>query len=115
MEDEGAPALSDLGYPFGPWAQLALLTGQRVNEVAGLRRSEIEGNVWTLPASRSKNRKENVVFLSDHACEIFQRIDNDNDLLFTTNGNTQISGFSKAKRRTDTAMSSCSMSMGRCA
>jgi integrase len=95
------PALADMGYPFGPWAQLALLTGQRVNEVAGIRRSEIEGSVWTLPASRSKNRKENVIFLSDPACAIIEQIDNDNDLLFTTNGETQISGFSKARSRID--------------
>lgn len=93
------PVLSDMGYPFGPWAQLSLLTGQRVNEVAGMRRSEIDGNVWTLPASRSKNRKENVVFLSDLACAIIGQIDNDNDLLFTTTETTPISGFSKARAR----------------
>ena len=48
-------AAPGLGYPFGPFFQLLVLTAQRRDEVAGMRWSEIEGNRWTIPAERSKN------------------------------------------------------------
>lgn len=44
--------------------KLVLLTAQRPGEVAGMHSSEIDGNWWTIPAERSKNRKEHRVYLS---------------------------------------------------
>ena len=44
--------------------KLMLATGQRLSEVAGLRWSEIEGDLWTLPGSRTKNRNKNLVPLN---------------------------------------------------
>jgi integrase len=42
-----------------------LVTGQRPGEVAGMRRREIDksGRWWTIPAERSKNGRENRVYL----------------------------------------------------
>lgn len=53
---------------FGKMFQLLLLTGARRNEIAGLPHSEIEGNVWTLPADRAKNGVE----LKIHLCRAMQ-------------------------------------------
>jgi integrase len=60
---DGAEAL---GLPFGSLARLLLVTGQRRNEVAGMRRYEIaEANaVWTIPAARTKNGLAHEVPLS---------------------------------------------------
>lgn len=49
---------------------LILVTGQRPGEVARLHWSEIEGRVWTIPAERSKNGRENRVYLTDLAMSI---------------------------------------------
>ena len=49
--------------------RLCLLTGQRLSEVAGLRREEIALNtaIWTIPAERSKNKFSHQVPLSEPA------------------------------------------------
>ena len=52
--------------------KLMLATGQRLSEVAGLRWSEIEGDLWTLPGSRTKNRNKNLVPLNKIAMEIIE-------------------------------------------
>lgn len=93
-------ASEKLGYPFGTVFQLLLLTGQRLNEVAGMRRSEIEGDVWRIDASRSKNRKPHYVPILPGARSVIAKATG-NNLLFTTTGRTAVSGFSKAKAQLD--------------
>jgi integrase len=55
--------------------RLQLLTGQRRNEIADLRQSEIDFDrrVIVLPASRTKNKREHIVPLSEPALEILRR------------------------------------------
>lgn len=52
--------------------KLCLVTAQRVGEVAGMRRSEIDlkAKEWRLPGERTKNAHSHVVPLSDMAIEI---------------------------------------------
>ena len=97
------------GWPFGPLVQLLILTGQRLAEVAEMRWSEIDfaGKTWTLPKERSKNGQAHQVPLSPQAITILEslpRIAGDRDLVFTTNGKTAVSGFSKAKARLGLAL-----------
>jgi integrase len=40
---------------YGPALRMLILTGQRLGEVSGMRRSEVAGDTWTLPADRAKN------------------------------------------------------------
>lgn len=49
--------------------RLCLITGQRIGEVAGMRRDEIDlaAREWRLPGSRTKNGHQHVVPLSDMA------------------------------------------------
>lgn len=61
----------------GDVLKLCAVTGQRLGEVRGLRRDEIAeiegaGLCWTLPGSRSKNGRANVVPLSDLAVRIIE-------------------------------------------
>jgi integrase len=60
-------ACDGLGYPYGSFIQLLLLTGQRRTEVAGMRWSEINGTLWELPAARTKNARAHTVPLSAQA------------------------------------------------
>jgi integrase len=103
-------AAESIGWPFGPIVKLLVLTGARRDEVAQMewRELDLERALWTLPASRSKNRREHTIPLSDMALEILRalpRIER-SGFVFTTNGRSPVSGFSKAKPALDRAMAS---------
>lgn len=98
-----------IGWPFGPIAKLLLLTGARRDEIAGARRSEvnIEARTWTIAKERSKNGVAHEIPLSDAAIDILKsmpRIGKGDGFIFTTNGKTAVSGFSKAKALIDAKM-----------
>lgn len=100
-------AAETLGWPFGAIYQLLILTGQRRDEVAGARWSEIdlEKRVWNLPAERAKNRRPHAVPLSCAAFEIIESLPRfqGSDLLFSA-GRNPPSAFSRAKLRLDKAI-----------
>jgi integrase len=91
---------------FGPAVRLMVLTGQRLNEIAGLRRSELydDGAVWTIPGTRTKNHKRHTVHLAPLACKQIAGLDGTSDLMFTTNNTTSLSGWSRFKGRLDRKM-----------
>lgn len=98
----------ELGFPFGGLYRLLLLTGQRRDEVASLDWREVDRRerMWTLPSSRSKNKKPHLVPLSGLAIEILDEMAGGREwpqsgLIFSTTGKTAPSGFSKAKRKLD--------------
>jgi integrase len=103
-------AADALGWPFGPCVKLLILTGQRRDEVAGMRWSEfdLEARLWTIPASRSKNKRAHQVPLSDAAMEILQALPRQEkvDFVFSTTGKTAVSGFSRAKAAIDSFLAS---------
>lgn len=93
-------ATEALGHPFQAIFRLLLLTGQRKSEVNDMTEGELDldKRLWTIPADRTKNRREHVVPLTDPALAILEaapRIKNDSGLVFTTNGETPPSGFTK--------------------
>lgn len=95
-----------MGWPFCPVYRLLLLTAQRRDEVAGMRRSEIDlaRGEWIIPGARTKNGKEHLVHLSPQAIAILQDIATTTDLVFTSTGTTAPSGFSRAKSNLDAFM-----------
>jgi integrase len=101
-------AADSIGWPFGPIVRLLILTGARRDEVAQMEWREVDFDraLWTLPASRSKNRREHAIPLSDQALALLRslpRIER-SGFVFTTNARTPVSGFSKAKPALDRAM-----------
>ncbi len=101
-------ACNQIGHPFGPLVQLLLLTGQRRNEVADMRWSEIdfEAREWIIPGHRSKNDKPHLVPLTVPALNILEsllRFDGPH-VFTTTSGKRPFAGFSKAKARLDRLM-----------
>ena len=68
-------ACDAVGEPFGAIFKLLLLTGARLNEVAGMRRSELHANgLWQLPGSRTKNRRPYKVLLPPMASALLGRV-----------------------------------------
>ena len=108
-------ATAKLPEPFQSALRVMLLTGQRRDEVAGMTRSELSDDLstWSLPGSRTKNKRPHVVPLAPIARELIAaRLDagrklhdmvnaNGDQLVFTTTGRTPISGWSKAKKQLD--------------
>jgi integrase len=91
---------------FSAPLKLLLLTGCRLNEVAGMARSELsaDGATWTIPGERTKNKRVHVVPLPLLASDLISIVESVSDLAFTTNGKTPVSGWSKIKKRLDRAM-----------
>lgn len=98
-------AAANVGQPFGAIVRVLILTGQRREEVAGMRESEIDRrqDVWIVPSDRAKNGQPNPVPLT---APVLSEIDalpriGKLGLIFTTTGSTPFSGFGKAKARID--------------
>jgi integrase len=97
----------ELSEPFGPLLKLLLLTGARLREVAEMTHAELNGGTWIVPPSRTKNKLAHTVPLPCMAQEIIAdlaRVAGEPGFLFSTNGRTPVSGFSKIKARLDGIM-----------
>lgn len=118
-----------MGAPFGDFFKIALLTGQRREEVATMRWADLDFEhkipvkdsnkqltmdcpIWTLPAESTKNGKIHVVPLASEVVEILEAIPHKamklpsggtqpSPWVFTTGGERPISGYSKAKLSID--------------
>ncbi|MFC0217887.1 tyrosine-type recombinase/integrase [Pseudochelatococcus lubricantis] len=97
-------ACDAIGWPFGPLVKLLVLTGQRRDEVAGMRWEEVSGDLWTIPRERAKNDTTHLVPLSDATRDALSHAHQTGDIVFTTTGTTPVSGFSRAKRTLDAEM-----------
>ena len=98
-------AFEEMGYPFGAMFQLLAIAGQRRNEVASMRWSDIDGDAWTIPAEMNKSGRVHIVYLSPLARRILGTLPRivDTDFVFPSRagGDRPVSGFSKAKCRAD--------------
>jgi integrase len=93
-----------------------LLTGQRRNEVAGMRRDELsdDGATWNIPGSRTKNGRAHVVPLPPPVRELIASARaKAGNFVFTTTGTTPVSGWSRIKGRLDEAMLAAAREEGR--
>jgi integrase len=97
-------AADGLGFPFGPIIKLLILTGQRRSEVGGMewRELDLDRAAWTIPALRSKNKRQHVLPLSPEAVEIIKALPRFSGSKFVfSSGETAPSGYSRAKTRLD--------------
>lgn len=87
------------GYPFGHFVRMLALTAQRRSEVAAMRWDDIdlEAAVWTLSAADTKADRGQAVPLSAPALAILETAPRLGPYVFTTDGETHISGFAKGK------------------
>jgi integrase len=102
-------AADAMGYPFGKFFQLLLLTALRRNEASEAKWSEIDlsAELWVIPAARMKAGSAHAVPLTPEISALLESLPrfSGGDFLFsTTGGQRPISGFSKAKTRLDAMM-----------
>lgn len=104
-------AAGKLGYPFAGLYRLLMGTGQRREEVGGLDWRELNRGAreWHLPGLRAKNGIASVVPLSEITIAVLDGIADGEKwprrgLVFTTTGETPVSGYSRAKSRLDKQM-----------
>lgn len=102
--EEQGPALPE---SFCTIVKLLILTGQRRGEMAALRTSYIDGDITTLPATLTKNKREHIFPLLSLAAEILRAVEVDtsrNDaFFFPARGkpNKPFNGWSKSKAALD--------------
>lgn len=82
-----------------------LLTGQRRETVATMRRSNIESGVWTIPREKMKGDRTHSIPLSSQLLELIESLSRqgDEDIVITHDGRSTFSGYSKLKHRLDEA------------
>jgi integrase len=100
-------ACDNVGGVFGALWKVLLLTGCRLREVSGMTRDELEADgTWTISGSRTKNHRPMSLPLPKLALDVIASVPliKESPLVFTTNGKTPVSGFSKPKRKLDAEM-----------
>jgi integrase len=91
-------------WPFGPAIRLLILTAARREEIGALSwATEINGDEIRIPAARSKTGEPRIIPLSPAAAELIKGLPHHGEHVFTANGTSAISGWSKAKRTLDQA------------
>jgi integrase len=80
--------------------RLLILTGQRRSEIAGLKWSEVDGDLLMLPAGRMKGGKAHVVPLSAQAAAIVAAMSRASEYVF----GTPVNNFDRIKRTLDARM-----------
>lgn len=96
-------ACASVRAPWGHLGRLLLLTGQRLGEVAGMTDDEVNSDIWNIPSCRTKNGKPHDVPLTAAALSILAEVPRLNvdgkagAYLFSTNGISPVSGFSKSR------------------
>ena len=96
-------ACNEIGYPYGPLCQILLLTGQRCNEIATIKKSYIDFNekVIRIPAENVKAKRTQDVPLSDFVLSILKSMPEfKGPYIFTTcHGKKPVAGFAKMKHK----------------
>jgi integrase len=93
-----------IGGRIGACAKLLLLTGQRLGEVCGMRRSEITGDTWVLPPERVKNKRRHDVPLSRQVFDLIENVPviaGDEDFVFTSGASQRLGNMSHTKAAID--------------
>jgi integrase len=95
-------------YPA--FVKTLLLTAARRNEAADMSATELDGDLWTVPAARYKTKLDHVIPLSAAAAKLIRphaptkSSKNAHFVFSTTDGAKPFSGFSKAKTELDKAL-----------
>jgi integrase len=92
----------EIGGPYGGIVEILALTGQRREEVAQCPWDELDldGHIWALPKSRTKNDKGHMVHLSHQSVTILKRVKKEQKepFVFSVYGTKPFQDFSEAKR-----------------
>ena len=102
-----------LENPAKTFINMLAITGQRRGETALIKWSELDldGDIpkWSIPAENAKNRLAHDVALPTQVVTNLRALPRLGDYVFTTDGKTPISGFSKLKAKLDAGLIDCSL------
>jgi integrase len=87
---------------YGRIIRLLILTGQRREEIGAMTWGEITGDVFTIPANRAKNHRENSLPLTPMALSLLPPRRNSTEYVFG-NGAAGFSSWSQGKAKLDAA------------
>ena len=92
-----------LGFPFGQYLKVLVLTGQRRTEVASMRWDDIDldAATWIIPANETKSNRTHLVPLAKPVVDLLREAPRLGEFVFTHDGETHVSGYAKAKARLD--------------
>ena len=95
--------LKNRAEPTASIYRLVLLTGQRPGEVKAMRWSDIDTeNIWTIPATETKNKREHKVPLSSHALAVMEELrplSGDTEFVFAAPSGGHIRWLQKMSQR----------------
>jgi integrase len=96
-------AARQIDGPYRGIVEFLALTGQRREEVAQLTWDELglATQIWTIPASRTKNAKPHIVHLSKQSVAVLMRMPKLGAFVFSVSGAKPFQSFSTAKREID--------------
>ncbi len=79
-------ACDEVGYPWGPFARMLILTGQRRMEVGAMPRSEtnLDDALWVIEAERTKPGRRHEVPLSSAAVETLRAVPEKSEFYFVS-------------------------------
>lgn len=101
-------AAGRIGGAFGALCRTLLLTGCRLREASNMTRAELsDEGLWTIPAARTKNHRAHTLPLPQAVLDVIASapvIEGDAGYVFSTDGKSTVSGFSKAKKAVDAEM-----------
>lgn len=114
-------ALDTIADPacYPAYVKTLLLTATRRTESARMNATELDGDVWTIPADRYKTKLDHVIPLSETAQELIASVPspkvkkNARFIFSTTEGEVPFSGYSKAKADLDKAIADIRKEAGR--
>ena len=88
--------------PYGRIVEFLALTGQRREEVAQLKSDELDDKTrtWTIPGSRTKNKRAHIVHLSEPAWKVIEACSGEPYVFGTATGK-RFQRFGKEKRELD--------------
>jgi integrase len=100
LTDAEIKAVWDTGNGF---ARFLLLTAARRDEAAGMQWKELDGNDWTLPASRNKVKVDLVRPLSKAAMDVLPSRGHDDEFVFGNPPDRPLRSYSLLKKNLDRA------------
>jgi integrase len=98
-------ATAKMGWPFGPYIRLLMLTAARRDEVAHIRWAELSEDmtIWTLPPERTKTGEGRIIKLPAAATALLREQPHIGSApwVFTISGLKPVRGYTMAKDRID--------------
>lgn len=98
---------------FGPYVRTLFLTATRRSETAEMVVAEIAGDIWTIPASRYKTKRDHVIPLSKEARSAIGKLGKSGFVFSSDGGATAINGWSKTKVALDAEIARIREAAGR--